>query len=138
MSKLIKLNKEKKIGKVLFIVEGSDDEIYILNKIFTRVFNYQYESKNRLGKYKPQNIQANPSSSVFVINTKESNIKFIYDVYDANSYLNNLFTELINEYDFPADKATIFYLFDRDIKSNTKGSVFEDLIEKLSNSRKLL
>lgn len=132
MSKAIRLNKEKKIGKVLFIVEGSDDEIYILNRIFTSIFDYQYESKNRLGKYKPRNIQDNPSSSIFVINTEESNIKFIYD---ANGYLNNLFTELINEYNFPADKATIFYLFDRDIKSNTERNIFEDLIEKLSNSR---
>ena len=33
MSNLVKFNKDKKIGRVLFIVEGTDDEIYILNRI---------------------------------------------------------------------------------------------------------
>lgn len=134
MSRIIKINKEKRIGKVLFIVEG-EDEIYILNKIFTSIFDYQYESKNRLDKYRPHNIKDNPSSSIFVINTKNSNIKSICDVYDANGYLSELFINLINEYDFPVDKCAIFYIFDRDVKSNTDNSVFEKLIEKLVNSR---
>ena len=132
MSNLIKFNKDKKIGRVLFIVEGTDDEIYILNRIFVKIFNYQYESKNRMGKYKPCNLEENPTSSVFVINTEESNIKFIYD---ANGYLDSLFTELIDKYNFPVDKAAIFYIFDRDIRSNTDNSIFEDLIAKLANSR---
>lgn len=131
MDRNIKLNKDKKIGKVLFIVEGLKDEVYILKKIFTSIFDYQYESKNRVGKYKPNNLKDNPSSSIFVINTEESNISHIYDV---NSYLDNLFTELINDYDFPVDKSAIYYIFDRDVKSNTKEHV-EDLIYKLENSR---
>lgn len=134
MNKVINFNKEKKIGKVLFIVEGIDDEMCILHKVFTRIFNYEYEKKDRMGKYKHYNVQENPLSSIFVINTEESNIKHIYD---ANGYLDELFTALINEYKFPVDKCTIFYIFDRDIRSNTDKKVFEDLIGKLGNSREV-
>ena len=46
----IGLNKNKSIGKVLFIVEGAKTEPYLLGKIFTEVFDYQMEhllSNNR-------------------------------------------------------------------------------------------
>ncbi len=122
----------KKIGKVLFIVEGIKTEINILHKIFTNIFDYQYEKLDRLERYKPYNKKENPTSSIFVINTEESNIK---DVKDANGYLDNIFIKLINEYNFPVDKATIFYIFDRDNKSNTDKSVIEELLSKLSNSK---
>jgi hypothetical protein len=132
MSKTVIFNSKKKIGKVLFIVEGISDEIYILNKIFTCIFDYQYERKNRLDQYKPYNMKENPSSSIFVINTEESNIECINDV---NGYLDNMFRNLINDYNFPVDKATIFYIFDRDVKSNTKPEVFRQLISRLGNSK---
>ena len=128
----IQINKNKKIGKVLFIVEGIKTEINILYKIFTNIFDYQYEKLDRLDKYKPYNKKDNPTSSIFVINTEESNIK---DIKDANGYLDNLFIRLIDEYNFPVDKATIFYIFDRDNKSNTNPEIIEELLTKLSNSR---
>lgn len=122
----------KKIGKVLFIVEGIKTEINILHKIFTNIFDYQYEKLDRLERYKPYNRKENPTSSIFVINTEESNIK---DVEDANGYLDNVFIKLINKYNFPVDKATIFYIFDRDNKSNTDKAIIEELLSKLNNSR---
>lgn len=122
----------KKIGKVLFIVEGIKTEINMLHKIFTNIFDYQYEKLDRLERYKPYNRKENPTSSIFVINTEESNIK---DVEDANGYLDNVFIKLINQYNFPVDKATIFYIFDRDNKSNTDRAIIEDLLSKLNNSR---
>lgn len=132
MNKNIIINYNKKIGKVLFIVEGIQDEMYILHKIFTGIYDYQYEKKDRTDKYKPYNIKENPSSSIFVINTEESNIECIND---ANGYLDKMFDSLINDYDFPVDKASIFYIFDRDVKSNTKTNIFDELIRRLGNSR---
>jgi len=67
-----------------------------------------------------------------VINSYGTDIESIND---ANGYLDQMFTRLINEYNFPVDKATIFYIFDRDVKSNTKTDVIEGLIYQLSNSR---
>lgn len=43
----IKLNKNKRIGKVLFIVEGEKTEFLILRKIFTTIFDYQLEMEKR-------------------------------------------------------------------------------------------
>lgn len=135
MSSNILLNKNKRIGKVLFIVEGEDDEIRILHKIFTKIFDYKYEKLDRSAKYykyEPKDKTENSTSSIFVINTEESNIKFVED---ANGYLDNLFVKLINEYKFPVDKAAIYYIFDRDHKSNTDKKLIEELIYKLRNSR---
>lgn len=128
----VELVKNKRIGKVLFIVEGTKTEINILRNIFTQIFDYQYEKRDRLDKYVPYNKKENLTSSVFVINTKESNIK---DIKDADGYLDNLFIELINDYDFPVDNATIYYLFDRDESSNTNKEIIKELLVKLSNAR---
>lgn len=128
----VEIVKNKRIGKVLFIVEGIKTEINILRNIFTQIFDYQYEKRDRLDKYVPYNKKENSTSSVFVINTKESNIK---DIKDADGYLDDLFIELINKYDFPVDNATIYYLFDRDKSSNTDKEVIKELISKLSNAK---
>lgn len=77
----IELVTNKRIGKVLFIVEGIKTEINILRNIFTQIFDYQYEKRDRLDRYVPYNKQENSTSSVFVVNTEESNIK---DIKDAN------------------------------------------------------
>lgn len=132
MSKITFADNGKRIGKVLFIVEGIKTEVNILHKIFTNVFDYQYEKLDRLDRYRPYNKKENPLSSIFVINTEESNIK---DINDGNGYLDNLFVRLINEYSFPVDKAAIFYIFDRDNYSNTDNEVIKDLIKRLNNSR---
>ena len=127
-----KINKEKKIGKVLFIVEGLKTEFILLHKIFKNIFGYTYEKLDRNGKYRKYSSKINEHSSIFVINTQESNIKFIND---SNEYLNNLFEKLIDEYHFPVDKASIFYIFDRDVKSNTNNELVKGLMDVLTNSR---
>lgn len=128
----IKINKDKSIGKVLYIVEGNKTEPYILRKIFTKIFNYQYETLLREKKYKKYNSKVNPFSQVFVINTEESNIKFIDD---ENKFLDELFSNLIENYDFDIDNAAIYYLFDRDNKSNTNTENIKKLLSDLENSR---
>jgi len=47
----VKLNKDKRIGKVLFIVEGEKTEFLILRNIFTTIFDYQLETEKRNNKY---------------------------------------------------------------------------------------
>ena len=39
---MIELNKQKNIGRVLFIVEGSKSEFVILRKIFCDILQYEY------------------------------------------------------------------------------------------------
>lgn len=128
----IELHKDKNIGKVLFIVEGSRTEPYIMTKLFTSILDYQLETILRGKGYKQFNSKVNPDSKIFVINAQESNIRFIEK---DDGYLNNLFTELIEEYDFDIDNAAIFYIFDRDDRSNTDSAFLESMLSKLVNSR---
>lgn len=135
---IMKINKSKGIGKVLFVVEGEDTEFYILRKIFTQIFDYQCEelSRNskRVGglKYRKYNNKINPFSSIFVVNTEESNIKFVDD---ENEFLNQVITQLRYEYRFPVDNAAIYYIFDRDCHSNTNAGFIRNLMGKLRHSR---
>lgn len=71
----VKLNKDKRIGKVLFIVEGEKTEFLILRNIFTTIFDYQLETEKRNNKYNIYNKKDNPLSSIFVVNSKQSQIE---------------------------------------------------------------
>ena len=82
----IRLNKEKSIGKVLYIVEGGKTEPYLLHRIFCKIMNYQLETILRDKGYRKYNSQENATSQVFVINAEESNIKYIDR---DNQFLNN-------------------------------------------------
>lgn len=128
----IRLNKEKSIGKVLFIVEGGKTEAYILHRIFCKILDYQMETILRDKGYHKYNSKENPTSQVFVINAEESNIK---NIEKNNKYLDKLFKELIENYDFNIDNAAIYYLFDRDNKSNMDVEFIENLLSILVNSR---
>lgn len=129
---MIRFNRDKNIGKVLLIVEGLDTEFYLLHRVFTRIFNFQFEKLNRMLKYQKFNPQENTQSSIFVINTKESALKFVND---ADEFLDMMFETLIEKYKFPVDRAAIFYVFDRDVKSNTDPVHVRHLMRSLSNSR---
>lgn len=67
-----------------------------------------------------------------MINAKESSIK---NIDRDNGFLDNLFMELIENYDFDVDNAAIYYLFDRDSRSNTDATFIEGLLSVLVNSR---
>lgn len=126
----INLNKNKPIGKVLFIVEGADTEFYILRRLFTNIFDYQYETRKRSNKYNIYNQKNNPSSCIFVVNSKEVQMSSLND-YD---YLEQLYIKLQDEYKFPVENASIYYIFDRDVKSNNLNTI-NDLINRLDNSK---
>ena len=128
----IDLNKDKNIGKVLYIVEGPKTEKFLLWKMFAQIFDYQFEAITRSHPYQIFNKKDNPYSKVFVINAAESNIK---NIKKDDEFLNNLFIELIENYDFDIDNAAIYYLFDRDVESNTDPDFIKELLNTLTNSR---
>lgn len=128
----IQLNKEKSIGKVLYIVEGGKTEAYLLHRIFCKIMDYQLATILRDKPYQQYNSKENPTSKVFVINAEESNIKYIDK---NNEFLDNLFAELIENYDFDIDNLAIYYIYDRDNKSNTNSQFIKDLLSVLVNSR---
>ncbi|MCK4258019.1 MAG: hypothetical protein KAX49_03525 [Halanaerobiales bacterium] len=126
---MMKINKEKSIGRVLFIVEGGKTEFSLLRRIFCNVLGYEYIEKrrNKANFFRNKNIS---TSKVAVINTEESNIS---DILDKNNYLDDVFATLISEYSFPVDKAAIYYLFDRDPNSNIDSQLIRKLILDLKN-----
>lgn len=128
----IRLNKNKSIGKVLYVVEGGKTEPYLLHRIFCRIMDYQLETILRNKVYRKYNSKENATSQVFVINAEESNIKYIDK---DNDFLNNLFVELIENYDFNIDNAAIYYIFDRDNQSNRDSGFIRNLLSVLENSR---
>lgn len=124
----MKINKDIPIGRVLFIVEGSSTEFTLLRRIFCNVLGFEYIEKrrNRPSVFYKRN---NPLSTIAVINTSDSNIKDIFD----DEYLDELFQMLINDYHFPVDKASIYYLFDRDPASNTDVDAIRQYIDILTD-----
>ena len=125
----MRLNKDKHIGRVLFIVEGSRTEFSILRQIFCNLLGYSYVEKrrNRLTYFASTNDRF---SKVGVINTQESNIR---DISENEAYLDEVFDTLREQYQFPADQSAIYYLFDRDPKSNTDSALIEKYILSLAN-----
>ena len=110
----MKINREKHIGRVLFIVEGSHTEFVLLRRIFCNLLGYSYLEKRRNRPdffVSPQD----KYSQVAVINTLESNIR---DISENDAYLDEVMDLLRERYHFPVDQSAIYYLFDRDPKSN--------------------
>lgn len=126
----MKINQNKSVGRVLFIVEGGKTEFTLLRRIFCNILGYEYIEKRRdkASFFISRNIS---TSKIAVINTEESNIS---DIYDENCYLDRIFEVLIGEYDFPVDKSAIYYLFDRDPKSNLDVSLIKRLISQLGSA----
>lgn len=126
----MKLIKNKRIGKVLLIVEGARHEFNLVKKIFVDILGYtQIENRRRSAKYYVR--EGDRHSVVAVINTKTSNILSVRE----EEYLDTIFENLIEHYDFDINNAAIYYLFDRDPESNTDTVFIANLIEKLKNSR---
>lgn len=125
----MELIKNKRIGKVLFIVEGGKHEFILLKKIFVDVMGFtQIEKRRENARYYIRN--ADKHSVIAVINTKTSNIESITD----QEYLDSVFEQLIERYDFDVDHAAIYYLFDRDPESNTDVGLIAQLIGQLKNA----
>lgn len=127
-----RLNKNKRIGQVLFIVEGLTMEPNLIYRVFSKIFGYQMERLYRNGEYRVFNKTNDPFSKVTVINTEESNIRFIDR---DNEFLNRMFDILIEDYSLDLDNTAVYYVFDRDPDSNTDKQFIEDMLQRLESSR---
>ncbi|MFV0504776.1 MAG: hypothetical protein ACK5LT_12560 [Lachnospirales bacterium] len=129
----ITFNKKKRIGRVIYIVEGNRTEVDLLKKIYHELLGYNYVSSNRDG-YEMKFLKDDDKYSVvYVLNSKNSNISSLLDSVELFDEVNNF---IVNNYDkdFSLENAAIFYLFDRDFKSN-ENHVVKELIEMYGNSR---
>lgn len=126
----MEIRKNKRIGKVLFIVEGGKHEFSLMKKIFGDILGYKRIEKRRTNATYYVS-KTDSHSVVAVINTRTSNIESIQD----REYLDLIYEELIEKYAFDVTNAAVYYIFDRDPKSNTDAVLIQGLIHKLKNSR---
>ena len=74
----IKINKNKSIGKVIYIVEGDVTEPAIIKTIFNKLLNYEVNTyKKHDDSYSILNSKTNKYSKVYVIPSKNPQINQI-------------------------------------------------------------
>lgn len=122
----MKINKDKGIGTVIFVVEGQKFEFSILKQIFLNIFGFEYIYKKR-GQPKFYQKGKNPRSKIYLVNSSSSNLGSI----DNTDYLDHLYQEIGENYHIDIDDAAIFFLFDRDPKSNTDSEKYKKFHEML-------
>lgn len=129
----ITLNKNKSIGKAVFIVEGDKKEHTLLGYIFKEILEYSIIDVKRnsapISKYVSS---SNPDSRVFVVSSGTSNITSAGK--SGKDYLDQVFLKLFNEYSLDITNAAVYYIFDRDNESNMFCEA-EKLTQTLRNSR---
>lgn len=129
----IALDKNKSIGKVVFIVEGDKKEHTLLGHIFKEILDYSVvDVKRHQPPYQKYVSKSNADSRVFLVSSEKSNVKSAGE--DGREYLDRVFEQLFVDYSLEISNAAVYYLFDRDNESNLYCET-ESLTTKLKNSR---
>lgn len=113
---MIRINKEKSIGHVLFVTEGVHPEFDILKTIFCSLLEYDYCQISRDGNEEYKSIN-NKDSLVAVINAGNSNISSLEN---SEDYFDGMYEYLRNSISFSIDNCAVYFLFDRDPGSNRR------------------
>jgi hypothetical protein len=124
------LNKNKRIGNVIYIVEGVKDEIELLSNIFTRIFDYTTVSYDKRNNYIRLNNDRDKYSKVYLIPAEHSAISRFNP---EEEYYDCIYNRL-SKYGLDVENSAIYYLFDRDRLSNRPGSILKNIM-KYKNSR---
>lgn len=134
MNYTVCLNKDKNIGKVVYVVEGARRELTLLSYIFTKIFDYSVVVAPRKDvPYLKYESKTNKLSRVFLVCAYESNISFVENP-KGQDYLNEVYKVLFEKYNLKLSDAATYFIFDRDVQSN-KCEEFRKLIPLLKNSR---
>lgn len=116
----LRINPNKRIGRVLFLVEGDEDEPSLLETIFCDVLGYgliRYDKRDQ--SVREYGKTDDPYSRVFVVPTPTSAITHLPAEED---YLDAVYRTLAS-HGLSGMEAATYYLFDRDWQSNTEEAV---------------
>ncbi len=126
MVKSYKVNKEKNIGNVIFILEGSKTEFNVLETIFVKYLGYEMvKLKRGAGGYVFKG--KNPYSKIIALNFQGNHL---YEMNDEE--LNQLFYKMSSELGLKPEALPIYYIYDRDVKSYDESQV-RDYVAKYSH-----
>lgn len=119
MEKMYKVDRERNIGTVIFILEGAKTEFDLLETVFVSILGYQVQELKRNSKTGDFILQGhNPNSQVIGLNLKGNHLGDIND-----TELNALFHRLSFELGVKPEAASIYYLYDRDVLSYEEDEV---------------
>lgn len=134
ITKNLKINKDKRVGRVIIVVEGEMDEFRLLKHIFTKVLDYNYISlkRNKIIQHQFNN----KDNTIIIANTKSSSIKSIIDETEYVDKLHKLLNEEFNE---SLKNIPIYIIWDRDKDINNKEKekikkYYETALKKFANA----
>lgn len=125
---MMRINRNKRIGNVIFVVEGKKSEPKLIRDVFQKIFGFDVYQTNknedliRLGK------STDIYSKVVIITNNKPQIKCVLNETD---YIDNLFG-LLTKHNISHDDSAIYYIFDKD--DNDEESIIS-LMDKFTNSR---
>lgn len=125
-TKNLKINKDKRIGTIVIVVEGEEDEFRLLKHIFTKVLDYNYISMKRNKVMQHGFISRDSKNTVIVANTRGSSIKTIIDDSD---YKDKLYSLLKRDYNRSLKNTNIYIIWDRD-KDSTDDEKTQEYYKK--------
>ncbi len=127
---MITINKDKRIGSVIFVVEGRKMEPRIIRNIFNKVLGYDiYQQTQDKQIIKIGNSNDIYSKVAIIVSDKPQ----ISGVTSFNDYLQESYKRLVDN-GLDVNDSAIYFIFDRDRENNSQ-EILEDAIQKLTNSR---
>lgn len=123
----MRINKDKRIGRVIYFVEGPKDEPRLLRSLFHDILGYQ-DSTTRPDGVDFYIKKDDPYSRVYVVPMPSS---ALVNVPGDETFLDGIYA-LLSSYGLQRDEAAVYYLFDRDRQSNKVEAVLSR-IELLKN-----
>ncbi len=132
---MMRINPDKRIGHVLFLVEGERTEFQYLRRIFERLLNYTYCQTKRNGEIKLSSLH-DEHSCVLVLNTSGS---YIASIAEGGEHAQEdlFFSRLqarLKGTGFRLNAARIYYIFDRDPHSNASAERIKSYLSRFSNA----
>jgi len=130
--KKYKINRNKNIGNVVFVVEGGrletgGTELRLLKRIFADLLGYEVHELRR-GSEEFIGYGSNPQYKVFALNLHKNQLTQMTE--DA---LDLLFRRLRTEFGIRPEDCPIFYLYDRDYSSYKHNELRKDYVMKYTD-----
>lgn len=113
----MKINKQKRIGEIVIVMEGENPEIAVMTHVFCDILGYSVSALPRSSQILKKFEGHDPHSHVILLNAPTNNINSLEDVENFSQYLHDLSIKL--DIDFINDSTYIH--FDRDNKNNKHG-----------------
>lgn len=129
---MIKINKEKNIGNVIYIVEGKKDEPRIIRNFYKDFLGYRVFQTNNNDDIKTLKKENNPYNKIIITTINKPQIKELLSD-NIDNFYNEVFIKGLNNV-IDTYSAAIYYIFDRDNRSNRKEDIIR-AIDKYNNSR---